>query len=206
LHLSKIYIELKEYEKAKSLFEDSLNHFPENSDFLLGLAHLALSQKEYGKALDLFCRTLSSDPEFNSGVLGVGSILHMHEEYDGALIKYRVLEESAIMWNNVGVSFLGKRNFIASISCLSQALMMAPMDPNISFNLGIAYLNAGNYAGAFTHLNASSKLLPKKETFKWLGFVLDKLGDKDNSEAAYLLSGTENPADVSDTNIKSNGN
>lgn len=113
-----------------------------------------------------------------------------HSEMDVALSKYRVaaqqIPNSAQLWNNIGMCFLGKQNYIASIACLKRALYLAPFEWTIAYNLGLVHLNAEQYASAFHYFRCSINLKPDfASSYMYLGIVLSKLGDVENAYDAY---------------------
>lgn len=50
---------------------------------------------------------------------------------------------SSSYWNNLGLLFMAKRKFVASLSCLTKANQMAPCDWRINFNLGLVCHRVG---------------------------------------------------------------
>lgn len=50
---------------------------------------------------------------------------------------------SYALWNNLGVCYLLKRRYIASLSCLTKAHQINPIDWRINYNLSLVYLHVG---------------------------------------------------------------
>ena len=50
-------------------------------------------------------------------ILAVSSLMQRHDDFDVALNKYRVaahcVPESAAVWNNIGMCYLGKKKIVA---------------------------------------------------------------------------------------------
>lgn len=65
-------------------------------------------------------------------------------DYDGALLKYKLIaqnyQNSAQLWNNIGMCFYGKKKYFAAVACLKKALYLDPFDWLISYNLGLIHL------------------------------------------------------------------
>jgi len=66
--------------------------------------------------------------------------------------------ESASLWNNLGLCHLLKRKFIASLSCLSKAYDIDPLDWRVNYNISVACCHVGLFARSFVHLTAAKKL------------------------------------------------
>lgn len=149
-------------------------------------------------------------------VLAAGSIIQDHSDLDVALSKYRVAAaktpHSAHLWNNIGMCFFGKEKYIAvrsimcsfgilhfgimlpcrtclmlqAISCLKRAHYLEPFEWIIAYNLGIIFLNTGQFASAFHYLSASINLKPDyANSYMYLAMALDRLGDFDNASSGY---------------------
>jgi Bardet-Biedl syndrome 4 protein len=69
---------------------------------------------------------------------------------------------------------------------LKKALYLAPFEWLILFNLGLVHLCIGQYASAFHFFSASINLKPDfASSYMYLGIVLDRLDDTENSSSAY---------------------
>lgn len=109
---------------------------------------------------------------------------------DVALSKYRIAAvhtpNSAQLWNNIGMCFFGKQNYVASIACLKRALYLAPFEWIIAYNLGLVHLNTGQYASAFHYFSASINLKPDfASSYMYLAITLSRLDDFENACSAY---------------------
>lgn len=49
--------------------------------------------------------------------------------------------QSHSLWNNLGVCYLMKRRYVASLSCLIKALQLNPLDWRTNYNLALVYLH-----------------------------------------------------------------
>lgn len=66
--------------------------------------------------------------------------------------------DSSSLWNNLGVCYLIKRRFIASLSCLTKASQLNAFDWRINYNLALACIHIGLYTKALTSLLAAKNI------------------------------------------------
>ena len=190
LQLGRLYTLQERYEAAIELYLEALEFSPENTELLTTVGLLYLRIGENFKAFDYLGNSLTLDPRDPRAILAAGSIIQDHQDYDVALSKYRVaaaqIPNSAQLWNNVGMCFFGKKNFVAAISSLRRALQLAPFEWIIAYNLGIIFLHAGQYASAFHYLSASINLKSDfASSYVYLAVWLSRVDDYDNACAAY---------------------
>ena len=73
------------------------------------------------------------------------------------MLKYRIAAQinphSAQLWNNIGMCFLGKQKFVASIACLKRALYFDPFEWIIAYNLGLVHLHIQQPLSAFMYFS-----------------------------------------------------
>jgi Bardet-Biedl syndrome 4 protein len=190
LQLGKLYTLQEQYEQAIEIYLEALEFSPENPEILTTVGLMYLRIGENFKAFDYLGNSLTLDPRDPKTILAAGSIIQDHQDFDVALSKYRVAAvqtpNSAQLWNNVAMCFFGKKNFIAAISCLKRALMLAPFEWIIAYNLGLVFLNTSQYASAFHYLSASINLKPDfASCYAYLALCLNRLDDYDNACSAY---------------------
>lgn len=190
LQLGKLYTMQEQYEMAIETYLEALEFSPENPELLTTVGLLYLRIGENYKAFDYLGNSLTLDPREPKTILAAGSIIQDHQDFDVALSKYRVAAvhtpNSAQLWNNVGMCFFGKKNFIAAISSLRRALLLAPFEWIIAYNLGLVFLHTQQYASAFHYLSASINLKPDfASSYAYLGLCLSRIDDYDNACSAY---------------------
>jgi Bardet-Biedl syndrome 4 protein len=190
LQLGKLYTLQEQYEQAIETYLEALEFSPENPELLTTVGLMYLRIGENFKAFDYLGNSLTLDPRDPKTILAAGSIIQDHQDFDVALSKYRVAAiqtpNSAQLWNNVAMCFFGKKNFIAAISCLKRALMLAPFEWIIAYNLGLVFLNTSQYASAFHYLSASINLKPDfASSYAYLALCLNRLDDYENACSAY---------------------
>ena len=190
MQIGKVHTLQENYEAAIEVYTEALDHSPDNPDLLttVGLLYLRLGQNY--RAFDYLGSSLAQDPRNPKSILAAGSIIQDHNDMDVALVKYRIAAvqtpNSAQLWNNVGMCFLGKQRYVAAIACLKRALYLDPFEWIISYNLGLVHLNTGQYASAFHYLSSSINLKPDfPSSYMYLAICLSRLDDIDNAIAAY---------------------
>eukprot|EP01006_Ploeotia_vitrea_P030512 TRINITY_DN62906_c0_g1_i1.p1 TRINITY_DN62906_c0_g1~~TRINITY_DN62906_c0_g1_i1.p1 ORF type:complete len:441 (-),score=29.92 TRINITY_DN62906_c0_g1_i1:114-1436(-) len=190
MQLGKLYTLQEKYQDAIDIYLEALDYSPENPELLTTVGLLYLRLGENFKAFDYLGNSLTHDPKNPKTILAAGSIIQDHSDMDVALTKYRIAAvqtpNSAQLWNNIGMCYFGKQNYIAAISCLKRALYFAPFEWIIAYNLGLVYLNTGQYASAFHYFSASINLKPDfASSYMYLAITLSRLDDFDNACSAY---------------------
>jgi len=119
---------------------------------------------------------------------------------------------SAELWNNVGLCFLAKGKYVGAAASLKRAAYLSPFDERICHNLGLCHLHLEQPASAFHYFSAGINLYAQKneknplggaagaaaarssssssssaegKCYAFMAVALGKLGDFDNSFAAY---------------------
>ncbi|KAF0980452.1 hypothetical protein FDP41_013666 [Naegleria fowleri] len=190
IELGKIFTIQERYEEAIDIYLEALDFSPENPELLSTVGLLYLRIGDNLKAFDYLGNSLSHDPSNPKTILATGSIIQDHGEMDVALSKYRIAAKknpnSAQLWNNIGMCFFGKLDYVTSIACLKRALYLAPFEWIISYNLGLVHLNTKQYASAFHYFSTSINLNPNfASTYMYLGITLNRLDDFENACSAY---------------------
>jgi Bardet-Biedl syndrome 4 protein len=142
------------------------------------------------KALSFLDKSLKINPLDSRTILGWGSITQDNQNTDSSLLKYRIMAvrnpSSCQLWNNVGMCFFSRGDYVSSISCLKRALYLNPFEWIVSYNLGLVYLKTNQYASAFHHFHSSVSLKPDFATScMYLAVTLARLNDMKSSYGAY---------------------
>jgi Bardet-Biedl syndrome 4 protein len=208
LHLARLYVQQEQYEQALETLQEALEVAPENAELLTQVGLVHLRQGANDQAFDALGKALAMDPRNAKAILAAGSILQDHQEMDVALSKYRILAaggtdaardyaSSAQLWNNIGMAFFGKGNHIAAIACLKRALYFSPLEWIVAYNLGLVFLNTGQFCSAFHYLSAAINLKPDfAPAFVHLALALSRLDDVQNAISSYERSLTLDPENV----------
>lgn len=190
MQLGKVYTLQEKYKEAVEVYMEALDFSPENPEILTTVGLLYLQLGENYRAFDFLGNSLTHDVKNPRTILAAGSIIQDHNDYDVALVKYRVAAvttpNSAQLWNNIGMCFFGKKQFVAATSCLKRALYLDPFEWIISYNLGLVHLNTEQHASAFHFLSASINLKPDfPASYMHLAITLSRLDDFENACSAY---------------------
>ena len=79
-----------------------------------------------------------------------------------------------------------KTKYVAAIAWLKKALYLDPFQWIAAFNLGLVYLNTGQYASAFHYFSSAINLKPDfSNSYMYLAITLNKLNDFDSAWAAF---------------------
>ncbi|CAG9461157.1 unnamed protein product [Pedinophyceae sp. YPF-701] len=188
--LGKLLTQMGRYDEARALYEEAVVAHPQHPELLttLGLMHLRTNDNQ--RALQLLAQSLKLDPKNPRTVMAAASIMQDHSDHDNALIKYRAAAQhspnSPQVWNNIGMCFFGKQRYVAAVACLKRALYLGPFEWIVSYNLGLVYLNVGQYASAFHFFSAAVNLKPDfAHSYMYLGLALSRLEDFENACLAY---------------------
>lgn len=190
LQLANVYMIQNDYKNAISTYQEALEFSPDNPKLLSGLGLAYLRNGESFAAFDHLGNSLTHDPLDPKTILAAGSIIQDNGDMDVALVKYRVAAvqtpHSAPLWNNIGMCFYGKQQFVAAIACLKRSLYLDPFEWITLYNLGLVHLQTEQFASAFHFLSASINMKGDfSSSYMYLGIALSNLKDFDNSCSAF---------------------
>ena len=115
--LAKVYTITENYEKALEVHLEALEMSPENPDLLTSIGSLYIRMGDNETAFQFLGNALSFDPKNTRAILAMGSITQDKGDHDAALLKYRIAaihnQNSAQLWNNIGMCFFGKQKYVA---------------------------------------------------------------------------------------------
>ncbi|CAH8540396.1 unnamed protein product [Schistosoma rodhaini] len=160
--LAKIHLEKSSINSAIATLKKATSLVPEDPDILSNLGLLYFQTNQEQLAFECLSSAIILQPDHFDANQLAGVIITLHKDYDVALNKYRSIlkqsSESSILWNNIGVALMGKRNLVASITCFKRASYLTPFDWRISINLGIIYMHTSQWLSAFQHITTSINL------------------------------------------------
>ncbi|KAJ3110874.1 Bardet-Biedl syndrome 4 protein [Phlyctochytrium bullatum] len=150
--LGLIWLNEKDFKKAREFLEKALAHDPRALKAVVGLASIFQQTGDYDGALIKYRLAVMQSPG------------------------------SPQIWNNIGLCFAGKGKMVAAISCLKHAGYLDPFNVSISANLALCYVQAGQYASAARYFHCCERLEPGHALARdWMPFVQEKL-NKSSSE------------------------
>jgi len=131
-------------EEAFKAYEQALAKNPDNKDLLFNMGRLYYRKGQYEQAIEKFKAVLESNPDdFESNVNIGNAYLLIAENY---LKKYRDMDEKQL--NKHADEFKAdnkkaKEFYKLAIPYLEKAVVLAPDNPTGWYNLGVAYVQAG---------------------------------------------------------------
>ncbi|CAH8533236.1 unnamed protein product [Schistosoma margrebowiei] len=160
--LAKVHLEKSSINSAIATLKKATSLVPEDPDILSNLGSLYFQINQEQLAFECLSSAIILKPDHFDANQLAGLVITLHKDYDVALNKYRSIlkqsSESPILWNNIGVALMGKRNLIASITCFKRATYLTPLDWRISINLGIIYMHTSQWLSAFQYITTSINL------------------------------------------------
>jgi Bardet-Biedl syndrome 4 protein len=166
LMLAKIFIKEGQINTAIEILQKASEFNVESSDVLTSLGLLYMKERQYQKSFEALGNALTFNPTHYKAILAVCNMIQIHNDHDVALNKYRIAAdtapESPRLWNNIGMCFLGKKKYVAAISCLKRATYLSPFEWKILYNLGLVHLAMQQYASAFRYLNSAVNFKPNE--------------------------------------------
>ncbi|CAH8494147.1 unnamed protein product [Schistosoma turkestanicum] len=115
--LAKVQLEKSSINSAIETLKKATLLAPEDPDLLshLGLLYFQINQEQL--AFECLSSAIMLKPNHFDANQLAGIIITLHKDYDVALNKYRSVlkqsSESSILWNNIGVALMGKKNLVA---------------------------------------------------------------------------------------------
>ena len=196
----KIYLKKGNKDQAIQRFEDALKLSPDDKNLMSTLGSLYLKAKDYEKAVDYFNKVLEVDKKYSKSLLGLAAINQLNgkfeEAYELLSMGYSSNNNSAYLWNNLGMWFFAKEKKIFAATCLKRALYLAPFEWFISFNLGLVYLKNEQYVTAFVHMNTAANLSKNQpNVYLYLAIICSELNNDGNAKNCFerALSLKEDP-------------
>ncbi len=196
----KIYLKKGITDEAIKRFEDALTLSPNDINLMSTLGSLYLKSKDYDRAIDYFNKVLEVDKKYSKSLMGLASIIQQNgnfeEAYNLLSMGYSSNNNSAYLWNNLGLWFFAKEKKIFAATCLKRALYLAPFEWYISFNLGLVYLKNEQYVTAFVHMNTAANLSKNQpHVYLYLAIICSELNNDGNAKNCFerALSLKEDP-------------
>ena len=196
----KIYLKKGNKDQAIQRFEDALKLSPDDNNLMSTLGSLYLKAKDSEKAIDYFNKVLEVDKKYSKSLLGLAAINQLNgkfeEAYELLSMGYSSNNNSAYLWNNLGMWFFAKEKKIFAATCLKRALYLAPFEWFISFNLGLVYLKNEQYVTAFVHMNTAANLSKNQpNVYLYLAIICSELNNDGNAKNCFerALSLKEDP-------------
>jgi len=156
-HLGRVYYDMKNPDKAFSLFEEAIKYDPELSGpyFFKGL--IMEDREKYNEAQHLYRKAIVLNPKYDRAYTQLGNLYMMFDQVDAAKAVFaeaiRINEENTECRNLLGMLFMREKAFKQAIKMFYEALDIDPGLTLTTFNLGMAYAESGNVDRAVHYLN-----------------------------------------------------
>lgn len=163
-NLGNIYLQLKQFNKAILLFEESIKKFPKSMESYTNLASLLTSKGKKDVAKKILNRAIELNPKYLSA------------------------------YSNLAGIYVGERNFKKAELNLRKSLEINPKDINSLVNLACVLRDLGNSKQAERFLRNALEINPQYDlALINLGAVLSELGEVDEGEFILKKALTINP-------------
>lgn len=196
----KIFLRKGNLDLAIEKFEDALHLSQNDTNLMSTLGSLYSKKKEQDKAIDYFSKALDVEKKYSKSLMGLSSINQnsgkFEESYELMAVGFHSNNNSAYLWNNLGMWYFAKEKKIFAATCLKRALFLAPFEWIISFNLGLIYLKSEQYVTAFVHMNTAANLNKNNyQIYLYLAIICGELNNDGNAKNCFekALSLKEDP-------------
>ncbi|THD20417.1 Bardet-Biedl syndrome 4 protein [Fasciola hepatica] len=165
--LAKLRTARGDIDGAIEVLKDTLSYRNDQPDLLTQFGMLYLKRDAESQAFEQIGTALSYRPNHFEATLIAASVMQAHGDYDVAASKYRAVlrdaPEDAVLWNNIGAAYFGKKKLLSSLVCLRRAAYLNPLNWVITANRGVVALHIGQYASAVQMFRASIQLFRQSD-------------------------------------------
>lgn len=188
-YLGNMYLEIGEYEKAQTSYNNAIRLGHKEPKVYNNLAITEKSLDQVDAALRSIQKAIEIDPEFYQGYNNLGNILTRQKDLFGSIKAY----QKAIIinpyykdaYNNLGTSWHYLGDLKSAVSAYKKALELNPQSPDTLSNLGSAYQNQKRLNLAIKTFNKAIELRPNfVEAFYNLGSAYQDKHEYDNAISA----------------------
>ncbi|HOK91650.1 MAG TPA: tetratricopeptide repeat protein [Spirochaetota bacterium] len=193
LNMAKTYRNLKQYDKAISNAEKSLNLAPADINPIILLGNLHYELGDYDKALRYYEMGLKKDANNPSLLYNTAlALFKKGERFQALEFLKKAAEEDKIgeiayrSYSRLGGEFLESNMFDLAENYLKLATKLRGSDPVAHYNLGVAYLRQGKNDEALKELEEAERLSPQDMgLMEQIGESFFSLKDYDRSLRVY---------------------
>lgn len=181
MSLSKIYLDLNIFDKAKNLVNEVIEKNPENLDYLSDLANIYIKEKEYDKALELAEKILELNPNYIAGNILGAKASYLKEDFETA--KDYAQEAISLDLNcSQGYYYLALVRFKTedtdeAIECMKRAILYDLNNPEYYAQMSEFYKSKQDYKSALEYISEAESL-DNSNKYKFMYSELVKLNRK----------------------------
>ena len=199
-------------DSAKSLIEQTIKLFPDESDLALILAQLYRNEGKNRKAARILNKVVKKEPENRSANLLLFAVFlddknwKEAKEYADKLVELAKEESAEILektYIQIGVEYAKVGKFSEGLDYLMEARALSPDNPQIYLALGTLYESEGKPEEALKEYERAMSLSPFSVLIYYkLGEIYNQLGRVDEAVSIYEKALQLNSSDyVSSTNL-----
>ena len=162
--LASIYLEKKEFKRAISVFQEGLNHNPDDIKLALSLADLYEQQGSFEAAVEIYEALLKTNPDLDIATNNLASVLNEHYVNEVDLKKAAHLAEKfkyssqPYYKDTYAWSLIKTGNINEGLKVLTEIVTVSPKIPVFRYHLGVAYYMNGNNSLAMNEINQAIEL------------------------------------------------
>jgi tetratricopeptide (TPR) repeat protein len=164
-----------------------------------------IAENNLGSALVEMSQPHLAEPHFEAAVRLVPGLASAHYNLAVVLQRENRLEEAAKQYgsaianssdpmeaaqahNNLGILYLGSKNFAAALAELNSAIALNPNEQNSYIGRGTIELQSWNYDAAVSDFALAAQIAPSPIACYWLGRALESKGDYPHAANAYVAA------------------
>lgn len=169
--LGEMYITLGDKEKAADSLAKASDISPDNSTRQVKLGKLFIDGGKPEKAEQAFRKAMSTDTAGPEVHTQIGEIYLEAGDETKAAAAFKSslsIQKDVHVYNRLGIALRKKGKFGDAVAEYNKALLIAPDDEVLYYNLGRVYIEMKKYDKAITALNQALKLDPEFEECKGL--------------------------------------
>ena len=164
-----------------------------------------IAENNFGSALVEMGQPQLAEPHFEAAIRLIPTLASAHYNLAVLLQRQNRLEEAVRQYgmaianssdpleaaqahNNLGILYLGTKNFAAALAELNSAIALNPNEQNSYIGRGTIELQSWNYDAAIADFTRAAQIAPSPIACYWLGRALENKGDYLHAANAYVAA------------------
>ena len=199
LHLGAVYIDLKNYSKAISVFKDIISVQENNFLAYYGLASCYNDLGRYNDAIEGFKQAIKYKPDYADAYFGIGLLFDYQENDECEKYYLKTIEfEPDHYWANanLGPFYDRKQDYEKALKYAKKAYEIDPNGKLVSFNLGVIHEKLKDFDKAIDFYKEEiSKEEAHIDAYLNIGLVYKDIFKDNNKAMIYYLEGISKDKD-----------